>query len=160
MPFVYVVFTVLGLAATTAHQDPARLAKTVGITGVLATAFVNTEDHSAWTQFFLVCGATVASPTATAAAASRRQAAACTRLPEARHQRPRGLVRAVRGPWDVRAITSFDLERGGYFIAAMNACHALAGTLRVAPARSLVSRTITASAALATSTHSPPFAPE
>jgi hypothetical protein len=52
-----------------------------------------------------------------------------------------------------------DLERG-YFIAAMNACHALAGTLNVVPARFLVSRTITASSVLATSTHSPPFAPE
>jgi hypothetical protein len=51
------------------------------------------------------------------------------------------------------------LERG-YFIAAMNARHALAGTLTVPPLRSLVSRTMTASAALATSTHSPPFAPE
>jgi hypothetical protein len=52
-----------------------------------------------------------------------------------------------------------DLERG-YFIAAMNARHALAGTLSIAPARFLVSRTITASSVLATSTHSPPFAPE
>ncbi len=52
-----------------------------------------------------------------------------------------------------------DLERG-YFIEAMNACHTLAGTLSVAPARFLVSRTITASSVLATSTHSPPFAPE
>ena len=52
-----------------------------------------------------------------------------------------------------------DLERG-YFIAATNARHALAGTLSVPPLRFLVSRTMTASAALATSTHSPPFAPE
>jgi hypothetical protein len=48
----------------------------------------------------------------------------------------------------------------GYFIAAINARQALAGTLSVSPLRFLVSRTITASAALATSTHSPPFAPE
>jgi hypothetical protein len=48
----------------------------------------------------------------------------------------------------------------GYFVAVMNACQALAGTLSVSPSRFLVSRTITASAALATSTHSPPFAPE
>jgi hypothetical protein len=47
-----------------------------------------------------------------------------------------------------------------YFIAVMNACHALAGTLSVAPERFLVSRTITASSVLATSTHSPPFEPE
>jgi hypothetical protein len=47
-----------------------------------------------------------------------------------------------------------------YFVAAMNARHALAGTVNVPPLRSLVSRIITASATLATSTHSPPFAPE
>jgi hypothetical protein len=51
------------------------------------------------------------------------------------------------------------LERG-HFISAMKARQALAGTLRVPPSRFLVSRTMTASAALATSTHSPPFAPE
>ena len=56
-------------------------------------------------------------------------------------------------------ISSFDLECG-YFIVAMNARHALAGTLSISPLRFLVSRTMTASAALATSTHSPPFAPE
>ncbi len=56
-------------------------------------------------------------------------------------------------------MTAVGLEHG-YFIAAMNARQALAGTLRVSPSRFLVSRTITASAALATSTHSPPFAPE
>ena len=48
----------------------------------------------------------------------------------------------------------------GYLIAAMNARQALAGTLSVSPLRFLVSRTITVPAALATSTHSPPFAPE
>ena len=48
----------------------------------------------------------------------------------------------------------------GYLICAMNARHALAATLKVPPWRSLVSRTMTTSAALATSTHSPPFAPE
>ena len=51
------------------------------------------------------------------------------------------------------------LERD-HFISAMNARHTLAGTFRVPPSRFLVSRTMTASAALATSTHSPPFAPE
>ena len=56
-------------------------------------------------------------------------------------------------------MTAYELERG-YFIAEMKARHALAGTLSVSPSRFLVSRTITASAALATSTHSPPFAPE
>jgi len=57
------------------------------------------------------------------------------------------------------ASTGFGLERG-HFISAMNARHAPAGTLRVPPSRFLVSRTMTALAALATSTHSPPFAPE
>jgi hypothetical protein len=56
-------------------------------------------------------------------------------------------------------VTVVGLERG-YFIAAMNARQAPAGTLSVSPLRFLVSRTITASTALATSTHSPPFAPE
>ncbi len=57
VPFVYVVFTVLGLIADTANQDPAELAKTVGITGVLASAVVNIQDQSAWTQLILVIGA-------------------------------------------------------------------------------------------------------
>ena len=60
VPFVYVVFTIVGLSARTTSQDPAHLAKTVGITGVLASAVVNTQDQSAWTQLFLVLGATVA----------------------------------------------------------------------------------------------------
>jgi hypothetical protein len=55
--------------------------------------------------------------------------------------------------------SELDLE-SGYFIAAMNARHALTGTLSDPPLRFLVSRTMTASAVLATSTHSPPFAPE
>jgi hypothetical protein len=41
---------------------------------------------------------------------------------------------------------------------AVNACHASAGTLSVAPSRSLVSRIITPSAD-ATSTHCPPLLP-
>ena len=60
VPFVYVVFTILGLVADTANENPADLAKTVGITGVLASAVVNTQDQSAWTQLILVSGATVA----------------------------------------------------------------------------------------------------
>jgi len=55
VPFVYVVFTVLGAAAPS--QDPAQLAKTVGITGVLASAVVTVHDQSAWTQALLVIGA-------------------------------------------------------------------------------------------------------
>jgi hypothetical protein len=48
----------------------------------------------------------------------------------------------------------------GYLTVAMNARHALAGTLSALPLRFWVSRTITAAGMLATSTHSPPFAPE
>jgi hypothetical protein len=48
----------------------------------------------------------------------------------------------------------------GYFTAETNACHALAGTLSVPLLRSLVSRTITTLVVAATSTHSPPLAPE
>ena len=58
-----------------------------------------------------------------------------------------------------RASTGFGLEPA-HFIVAMNARHVLAGTLSMPPSRFLVSRTMTVSAALATSTHSPPFAPE
>ena len=60
VPFVYVVFTILGLVADTVNESPADLAKTVGITGLLASAVVNTQDQSAWTQLILVTGATVA----------------------------------------------------------------------------------------------------
>jgi uncharacterized BrkB/YihY/UPF0761 family membrane protein len=60
VPFVYVVFTILGLVADTTNQSTAELAKTIGITGVLASAVVNTQDQSAWTQLILVTGATVA----------------------------------------------------------------------------------------------------
>ena len=51
-------------------------------------------------------------------------------------------------------MTADEPERG-YFIAAMNARQAPAGTLSVSPSRFLMSRTITAPGALATSTHSP-----
>ena len=60
VPFVYVVFTIFGLVADTVNENPADLAKTVGITGVLASAVVNTQDQSAWTQLILVTGATIA----------------------------------------------------------------------------------------------------
>jgi hypothetical protein len=51
-------------------------------------------------------------------------------------------------------------SRCGYFTAEMNTRHALAGTLSVPLPRFLVSRTITELAVVATSTHSPPLAPE
>ena len=60
VPFVYVVFTVLGAASAAISQDPAQLAKDIGITGVLASAVVKTQDQSAWTLAALVAGAAVA----------------------------------------------------------------------------------------------------
>jgi membrane protein len=60
VPFVYVVFTVLGAIFGAASQDPAQLARNIGITGVLASAVVKTQDQSAWTLAVLVTGATFA----------------------------------------------------------------------------------------------------
>jgi hypothetical protein len=48
----------------------------------------------------------------------------------------------------------------GYLSAETNARQVPAGTLSTVPFRSLVSRTSTVSAVAATSTHSPPLAPE
>jgi uncharacterized BrkB/YihY/UPF0761 family membrane protein len=60
VPFVYVVFTALGAASTAATTDPAQLARDVGITGVLASAVVQTQDQGAWALAVLVAGAAVA----------------------------------------------------------------------------------------------------
>lgn len=60
VPFVYVVFTVLGVSSRTAGKDPGQLARDIGITGVLASAVVKVQDQSAWTQAVLVLGAAVA----------------------------------------------------------------------------------------------------
>ncbi len=60
VPFVYVVFTVVGVVARTTSQDPAQLAKTLGITGILASAVVDTQQISVLSQTFLVLGASVA----------------------------------------------------------------------------------------------------
>jgi uncharacterized BrkB/YihY/UPF0761 family membrane protein len=60
VPFVYVVFTVLGISSHATSQDPGQLARNIGITGVLASAVVKTQDQSAWTQVVLVLGAAVA----------------------------------------------------------------------------------------------------
>jgi len=60
VPFVYVLFTLFGFLARAESQDPTQLAKTVGITGILASAVVNTQEISAWTQLFLMLGAVVA----------------------------------------------------------------------------------------------------
>ena len=60
VPFVYVVFSVVGLTARTLSEDPAQLARTVGITGVLASAVVNTTHISVFSQIALLAGALVA----------------------------------------------------------------------------------------------------
>jgi len=60
VPFTYVVFTIVGVVATTTNQDPAHLAKTLGITGILASAVVGTQQISVFSQIVLVLGATVA----------------------------------------------------------------------------------------------------
>jgi hypothetical protein len=52
------------------------------------------------------------------------------------------------------------LAAPGHLSAQTNARQALGGTLSTLPSRSLVSRTITVPAVAATSTHSPPLAPE
>jgi uncharacterized BrkB/YihY/UPF0761 family membrane protein len=59
VPFVYVVFTVLGDVSRALGHDPGQLAKSVGITGILASAVVKVEDQGAWTQAALVLGALV-----------------------------------------------------------------------------------------------------
>jgi len=60
VPFVYIVFSLAGLTARTLSEDPAQLAKTVGITGVLASAVVDSQHISVLSQITLLVGATVA----------------------------------------------------------------------------------------------------
>jgi uncharacterized BrkB/YihY/UPF0761 family membrane protein len=60
VPFVYILFTVVGLVARNSGQNPEQLAKTLGITGILASAVVNTQQISVVSQIFLVLGASVA----------------------------------------------------------------------------------------------------
>ncbi len=60
VPFVYIVFTLLGLSARLADEDPAHLAKTFGITGILAATVVDTQDWSVWTQLVVLVGAAFA----------------------------------------------------------------------------------------------------
>jgi uncharacterized BrkB/YihY/UPF0761 family membrane protein len=57
VPYAYVACTLLGATARMANENPAHLAKTVGITGLLASAVVNTQDLSTWTQVLLTLGA-------------------------------------------------------------------------------------------------------
>jgi uncharacterized BrkB/YihY/UPF0761 family membrane protein len=60
VPFVYVVFTALGAASAAATTDPGQLARDIGITGVLASAVVQTQDQGAWALAVLLAGAAVA----------------------------------------------------------------------------------------------------
>ena len=59
VPFVYVVFTVLGGIAHAVGQDPAHVLGNIGITGILANTVVKIDEKSAWTQAALVLGAIV-----------------------------------------------------------------------------------------------------
>jgi uncharacterized BrkB/YihY/UPF0761 family membrane protein len=59
VPFVYVVFTVLGGLARAMGKDPAQVSGSIGITGILANAVVKIDEQSAWTQAALVLGAIV-----------------------------------------------------------------------------------------------------
>jgi uncharacterized BrkB/YihY/UPF0761 family membrane protein len=59
VPFVYVVFTVLGGIARALGKEPAQVSVNIGITGILANAVVKIDEQSAWTQAALVLGAIV-----------------------------------------------------------------------------------------------------
>lgn len=59
VPFVYVVFTILGAISRALGQDPSQLARKVGITGILASTVVKAADQNGWTQAALVLGALV-----------------------------------------------------------------------------------------------------
>jgi uncharacterized BrkB/YihY/UPF0761 family membrane protein len=59
VPFVYVVFTILGAVSRALGHDPGQLARSFGITGILASTVVRIEEQSAWTQTILVLGALV-----------------------------------------------------------------------------------------------------
>jgi uncharacterized BrkB/YihY/UPF0761 family membrane protein len=59
VPFVYIVFTVLGAIARATGQDPAQVSRSVGIAGILASAVVKIDEQSAWTQVALILGAIV-----------------------------------------------------------------------------------------------------
>ena len=60
VPFVYVLFTILGVASAVASKNPADLAKNVGISGVLAHAVVSVHKLKTSTQVLLLIGATYA----------------------------------------------------------------------------------------------------
>jgi uncharacterized BrkB/YihY/UPF0761 family membrane protein len=60
VPFVYVCFTVLGWVAKALNQNPEHLAKVLGITGILASAVVNTQSIGIGSQIALLVGASFA----------------------------------------------------------------------------------------------------
>jgi uncharacterized BrkB/YihY/UPF0761 family membrane protein len=60
VPFVYVVFSLIGLTARTLSEDPDQLARSVGITGVLASAVVDNAHLSLLSEILLLGGALVA----------------------------------------------------------------------------------------------------
>jgi uncharacterized BrkB/YihY/UPF0761 family membrane protein len=59
VPFVYVVFTVIGGIAHALGQNPVQVSGDIGITGIVAEAVVKIDEQSAWTQVALVLGAIV-----------------------------------------------------------------------------------------------------
>lgn len=60
VPFVYVCFTLLGWLAKGINQNPEHLAKVLGITGILASAVVNTQSIGVASQILLLVGASFA----------------------------------------------------------------------------------------------------
>jgi membrane protein len=60
VPFVYVLFTLLGWAAKAVNQNPEHLANVLGITGILASAIVGTQSISVLSQILLLVGASFA----------------------------------------------------------------------------------------------------
>jgi uncharacterized BrkB/YihY/UPF0761 family membrane protein len=60
VPFVYILFTLLGWVAKAVGQNPEHLAKTLGITAILASAVVGTQSISVLSQILLLVGAFVA----------------------------------------------------------------------------------------------------
>ena len=60
VPFVYILFTVLGWVAKAANETPGHFAMTLGITSILASAVVDSQSISIVSQIVLLIGATFA----------------------------------------------------------------------------------------------------
>jgi uncharacterized BrkB/YihY/UPF0761 family membrane protein len=60
VPFVYILFTLLGWVAKAANETPEHFAKTLGITGILASAVVDSQSIGVVSQILLLIGATFA----------------------------------------------------------------------------------------------------